>query len=122
MNAKKTDDAESLDPTMLDRDAPASPAEAKSGSFGQELQQVVQAKERRKLRSKREGRQSPWFGLGMFGIVGWSVALPTLMGIAIGTWIDRRWPSQISWTLTLLILGVAVGGMNAWYWIQKEAS
>ena len=58
----------------------------------------------------------------MFGIVGWSVAIPTLIGVAIGVWIDRNWPSQFSWTLMLLIAGVMIGCLNAWYWVRKSGS
>jgi len=93
----------------------------KNESNRTDFPQAVGEKERRKLRAKREGRHSPWFGLGMFGLIGWSVALPTLLGVAVGTWIDRHWPSQVSWTLTLIFFGVVVGGMNAWYWMQKES-
>ena len=55
----------------------------------------------------------------MFGVVGWSVAIPTLIGVAVGLWIDGRWPSRFSWTLMLLIVGVALGCINAWYWVKK---
>jgi len=55
----------------------------------------------------------------MFGVVGWSVAIPTLIGTALGIWIDNNWPSQFSWTLMLLIGGVMVGCLNAWYWVRK---
>ncbi len=57
----------------------------------------------------------------MFGLVGWSVAIPTLIGIAVGVWLDRRWPGQVSWTLTFLIIGVALGCLNAWYWVKQES-
>jgi ATP synthase protein I len=57
----------------------------------------------------------------MFGLVGWSVAIPTLIGIAIGLWLDRRWPGEVSWTLTFLILGITLGCLNAWYWIKQES-
>lgn len=57
----------------------------------------------------------------MFGLVGWAVALPTLLGIAPGLWIDERWPGPISWTLNLLIIGVLIGCLNAWYWVSKES-
>lgn len=75
----------------------------------------------RKLRARRERRRAAWFGLGMFGLVGWSVAIPTLLGIALGLWLDSRWPGQASWTLTFLIIGVAVGCLNAWYWVKQES-
>jgi ATP synthase protein I len=75
----------------------------------------------RRLRSQAEGDKSLWFGLGMSGLVGWSVALPTLVGTAIGIWIDTRWPSQYSWTLMLMLLGLIIGCLNAWFWIQKES-
>jgi ATP synthase protein I len=84
------------------------------------LEDEVAAKQDRKLQARRVGEQSAWFGLGMFGLVGWSVAVPTLIGIALGLWIDARWPSRFSWTIMLLVLGVTVGCLNAWWWVQRE--
>ena len=76
----------------------------------------------RKQRARERGRRSAWFGLGMFGLVGWAVAIPTLIGVALGLWLDRRWPAgQVSWTLTFLFIGVALGCLNAWYWIKRES-
>jgi ATP synthase protein I len=74
----------------------------------------------RKQRARASERPPAWFGLGMFGLVGWSVAIPTLIGIALGVWLDRRFPGAASWTLTFLIIGVAIGCLNAWYWIKQE--
>lgn len=74
----------------------------------------------RKRRARGQRDSSVWFGLGMFGVVGWSVALPTLLGVALGLWIDATWPSRYSWTLMLLVPGLAVGCLNAWYWITRE--
>jgi len=61
-----------------------------------------------------------WFGLGASGIVGWSVAIPTLIGVALGVWIDSKWPGRFSWTLMLLVAGVILGCLNAWYWVTRE--
>ncbi|MFZ5908007.1 MAG: AtpZ/AtpI family protein [Nitrospirota bacterium] len=86
-----------------------------------EFEKEVGKRERRKLKARRIGdRQSVWFGLGMFGIVGWSVAIPTLLGIIVGIWIDTRWPSRFSWTLMLLFIGILLGCFNAWYWVSRE--
>ncbi|HSF29120.1 MAG TPA: AtpZ/AtpI family protein [Candidatus Tectomicrobia bacterium] len=87
----------------------------------EELIQQVGAKEERKLKARGERNHDVWFWLGMFGLVGWSVALPTVIGVALGVWIDKSWPSRFSWTLMLLFIGVALGCMNAWYWIKRES-
>ena len=82
---------------------------------------VVGRKAERKLLARREQRRGVWFGLGMFGLVGWAVALPAVMGVALGLWLDARFPSRISWTLSLLLLGALLGSLNAWYWVKRES-
>ena len=79
----------------------------------------IAMREALKIRARRQGDQTIWFGLGVFGVVGWSVAIPTLAGVALGLWIDRMWPSQFSWALMLLIGGVMLGCLNAWFWVKK---
>jgi len=85
----------------------------------EEFTRQVQAKEKRRLKGKTQKDEGVWFGLGVFGIVGWSVAIPTLIGTALGWWIDQTWPSRFSWTLMMMIFGVALGCINAWYWVKK---
>jgi ATP synthase protein I len=79
-------------------------------------------KARRKLRARQTRQDSIWHGMGMVGMVGWSVAIPTVIGIAVGLWLEERVEVSFSWTLTLLIVGVVIGCLNAWYWISKEHS
>ncbi len=80
----------------------------------------VGANEKRKLKAQRRATQTVWSGLGMMGLVGWSVAVPTLIGTSLGIWLDKRHPGVHSWTLTLLIIGLTAGCLNAWYWVAKE--
>lgn len=87
---------------------------------GDELARTVEAKERRRLRGRAHRGRSTWFGLGMFGMVGWSVVVPTLTGLGVGVWIDRSAGSRFSWTLMLLFAGLFLGCFNAWYWISRE--
>jgi ATP synthase protein I len=84
------------------------------------LLDTVGRKEARKLRSRRIGRPSIAFGLGLFGVVGWSVALPTLLGIALGAYLDRAAPARFSWTLTLMVVGLALGALAAWSWLRRS--
>lgn len=72
------------------------------------------------MQRARERHSSVWFGLGTFGLVGWSVAVPTLVGLAVGLWLDGRTETRFSWTLTLLVAGLIAGCVLAWYWVSRE--
>jgi ATP synthase protein I len=56
----------------------------------------------------------------MLGIVGWSIGTPTLLGVFLGRWLDKRHPGGRSWTLTLLFAGLCLGCAAAWHWITGE--
>jgi ATP synthase protein I len=80
----------------------------------------VGANAARKLKARRGNAQEVWFGLGMMGLIGWSVVVPTLLGAALGMWLDKHHPGGHSWTLALLVAGLALGCANAWHWVAKE--
>lgn len=90
-----------------------------SGNGSEDAEQIKR-KARRMERARKRPATNAWLGLGMFGMVGWAVAVPVVAGTAIGLWIDARWPTEMSWTLALLLAGVALGCLNAWYWVQRE--
>jgi len=69
----------------------------------------IGVKELRRIKGKARKGDTVWFGVGMIGVI----------GIALGLWIDRVWPSRFSWALMLLILGVSLGALNAWHWVRK---
>ena len=79
----------------------------------------VGAQAARKLKAKRNPT-GVWFGLGMMGLIGWSVVVPTLFGAAIGIWLDNRHSGSRSWTLALLVGGLAIGCFTACYWVANE--
>lgn len=80
----------------------------------------IGSRESRKLRARNREKNSLWLGFGMFGVVGWSVAIPTLLGAALGYWLDKHYPAHRSYTLILLIAGLSAGCLNAWFWLAKE--
>ncbi len=82
--------------------------------------QQVGVKAERKLKARRNPSKSVWFGLGMMGLIGWSVVVPTLAGAAIGLWLDKHRVGDRSWTLALLAAGLTAGCLNAWHWVAKE--
>ncbi|SPF34452.1 F-type H+-transporting ATPase subunit [Syntrophobacter sp. SbD1] len=100
---------------MSEKDSPE-----KRPSAREEFSRRVSRKEARKLKVRGRKGQEAWFGLGMFGLIGWSLALPAVAGTFLGAWIDRTWPSRYSWTLTFLLGGVILGALNAWHWVGQE--
>jgi ATP synthase protein I len=97
-------------------DDPTDPGPGSETAFSRQ----VAAKAALKLRSLRRGQPGIWFGLGMSGLIGWSVAAPTFLGAMVGLWWDRHHPGAHSWTLALLAAGLVVGCLNAWHWITQE--
>jgi ATP synthase protein I len=95
-------------------DRPLKPTEREA-----KLAEQIGAKATRKL-AARKSKQGVWFGLGMMGLVGWSVTIPTLLGAAFGLWLDARHPGGHSWTLALLMAGLTLGCLNAWHWVANE--
>lgn len=91
---------------------------------GEELPRIVEEKSRRRQKAQEEGERPISFGLGMFGVVGWTIAIPTVAGIFIGRWLDggRSQESSVSWTLTCMFVGLIFGAFGAWRWINKEGS
>jgi len=74
----------------------------------------------RKLKAQRHVTKTVWSGLGMMGLVGWSIAIPTVLGATLGIWLDGAYPGDRSCTLALLVVGLCLGCLNAWHWVQKE--
>ena len=84
------------------------------------LPEQVGSKASRKLAARRRGAPHVWSGLGMMGLIGWSVVVPTLAGAAVGTWLDTHYPGRHAWTLALLVAGLTLGCFNAWRWVAHE--
>lgn len=106
---------------MVDEQVPSSKSEERRRKIEEDLYEDIRRKEARKMKARRESHRGLWFGLGMFGLVGWSVAIPTLIGVAVGVWLDKRYPGPYSWTLMGLIIGVVLGCLNAWFWVKRES-
>jgi len=74
----------------------------------------------RKLKARKYNHHDALFGLSFIGLVGWSIVTPMLLGAMLGIWIDKKYASTHSWTLTLLLLGLVIGCANVWRWIDQQ--
>lgn len=90
------------------------------GNGNKRFVKKIEFKEKQKLKGKRRLNNGLLWGLGMFGLIGWSIVVPTLLGTFLGVWIDDNYPSKHSWTLTFLLTGLIVGCLGAWVWLSKE--
>ncbi len=88
--------------------------------YEKRLQSQIVRKEQRSLAARRRKKNAVWYGLGMFGLIGWSIVLPAFLGLLIGYWISAKWKLGLSVPLSFLFLGIFVGSANAWFWIMKE--
>lgn len=78
-------------------------------------------KRARRMQAARDNPgPSPLRGIGTFGMIGWSVAVPTVGGAFLGLWLDRVAPQAFSWTIALILGGVALGALLAWAWVGRE--
>jgi ATP synthase protein I len=80
----------------------------------------VEKKAAQKLRAQRNRHPGVWYGLGMSGLIGWSVAIPAFLGAMLGAWRDKLHPGAHSWTLAMLAIGLVMGCLNAWHWVARE--
>jgi ATP synthase protein I len=81
---------------------------------------VIASQSKRKLFALSHSTPVVWSGFGMMGLIGWSVVVPTLLGVALGQWIDSRFAGEHSWTLMLMVAGLSIGCFNAIQFVASE--
>ena len=82
---------------------------------------AIHRRAQRMQQTRDEPKYSPLTGLGVFGVIGWSVAIPTVGGAFLGLWLNRVAPQSFSWPIALILGGVVIGAMVAWNWVDKSA-
>lgn len=85
----------------------------------QKLEESVEKRVRRMKQAEKERRtligQSVY--LGTLGVM---FVLPVVAGAYLGQWLDSLSEGyEVHWTVSLIILGVIVGGMNVYLFIRE---
>lgn len=70
---------------------------------------------------RKRSNYSPLQGFGAFGVIGWSVALPTVGGALLGMWLNKVAPQTFSWTITLILGGLVLGIIFAASWVTEQS-
>lgn len=54
------------------------------------------------------------------GTIGIMISLPIVIGAYLGQWLDSRLEGySVSWTSSLIILGVFIGGLNVYLFLKE---
>ncbi len=71
-------------------------------------------------RARRE--KGVWHYASLIGVGGWLFVLPVVAGAYLGNFLDKRGGGGgISWTITCILLGFALGAYNVWeYYIRRS--
>jgi len=83
---------------------------------------AVLSRAKRKLELRKGRNTEVVLGFGMFGVIGWSVAVPTVLGAFLGEWLDKYHAGPHSWTLALLVAGLFIGCASAAYWVASQTA
>ncbi|WP_150047942.1 MULTISPECIES: AtpZ/AtpI family protein [Methylomonas] len=79
---------------------------------------------RRDLRRLNDKAQRPATWLGMLfygGTLGLLLAVPIVLGAYLGRWLDGLAEGySVRWTVSLIVLGIAVGGYNVIRFIRNH--
>jgi len=90
-----------------------------SKDYQEELREKVdlQARRMRKADRERDTLLAQTVYIGTLGIV---FVLPVVVGAYLGQWLDDLAPGySMRWTLSLLILGIAVGAVNVYLMVRE---
>jgi len=74
----------------------------------------------RERRSQEEPEPSLGARLGQIGILGWTIVVPTLLGLVLGHWLDRYFNTGVFFSAPLLMAGAAIGLWSAWKWMHRQ--
>ncbi len=90
--------------------------------YKEHLPDVVDRKYRKRQQAQQDKQRPIFFGLGLFGVIGWTVAVPAVLGVFIGRWLDSKQfgRESVSWTVTCFLIGLCLGIVTAWRWMKKE--
>lgn len=92
------------------------PVEPKHNQMAQAAKRAAQ----RSALSREEPEPSLGARLGQIGILGWTIVVPTLLGLFIGRWLDHLFGTRVFFSAPLLMIGAATGLWCAWKWMHRQ--
>jgi ATP synthase protein I len=91
----------------------------KSKNVRDELKKSVKISVNKIEKAKKE-RPTVLAQTTYLGTIGFIFILPVIIGAYLGVWLDDKLKGfSISWTISLIIVGVFIGAMNVYLFIKE---
>lgn len=85
-----------------------------------ELKQQIERQARR-MKQAEHDRPTLLAQTVYLGTLGLMLALPIVVGAYLGRWLDEALAGySVSWTTSLIIVGVFIGAINVWLMIRSR--
>lgn len=78
-------------------------------------------KSAKELMEARKEKRSFWRYASVVGAGGWLFVIPVVGGAYLGRYLDKRMGSGILWTAALIVIGIAIGIYNIWYFLIRKS-
>lgn len=77
----------------------------------------------RDLMEARKQKGKFWYYAQVLGVGGWLLVIPIVGGAYLGRYLDKKigGGGGTSWTITFIIIGIAIGFYNVWYTFIKRS-
>jgi ATP synthase protein I len=74
-----------------------------------------------KLEKAKREQHNVLTSLAYLTVLGLMFVIPVIAGAYLGVWLDNKFNGfSISWTITLIIIGVFVGVMNVYFLLREK--
>jgi ATP synthase protein I len=84
---------------------------------GRPMQREIEKKIVRRM-ARKDSPATVLRAFTLFGIIGWSVAVPVAVFAYLGIWLERAGDTPL--TLSFIVIGFVIGCYDAYYWLSKE--
>ncbi len=89
----------------------------RNDGFSEEIESSV-----KNYKTSKKKRKDFWKYVSRVSIIGWLFVIPVVAGAYLGRYLDARYASNTSWTITLIIIGVAIGIYNVWHFLGGKGA
>ena len=89
--------------------------------FKKQLNKTARQLIKKADKQQRKENKQVVYRAALLSVYGWQLAIPVLLGIVLGIFLDKILPiPHFSWILNLILLGFVVGFYNATQWMKKN--